>query len=38
VFDEGQPVGELRKRFDQQFFPRPAGADDLDTIRKASAP
>lgn len=37
VFDEGQPVGELRKRFDQQFFPRPAGADDLDTIRKASA-
>lgn len=37
VFDEGQPVGELRKRFDQHFFPRPSGADELDNIRKASA-
>ena len=37
VFDEGQPVGELRKRFDAQFFPRPNGADELDNIRKASA-
>jgi hypothetical protein len=37
VFDEGQPVGELRKRFDAQFFPRPTGADELDNIRKASA-
>jgi hypothetical protein len=37
VFDEGQPVGELRKRFDAQFFPRPSGADELDNIRKASA-
>ncbi|MFV8755826.1 hypothetical protein ACNOYE_35185 [Nannocystaceae bacterium ST9] len=37
VFDEGQPVGELRKRFDQHFFPRPSGADELDSIRKASA-
>lgn len=36
VFDEGQPVGELRKRFDAQFFPRPTGADELDNIRKAS--
>ena len=33
----GQPVGELRKRFDAQFFPRPSGADELDNIRKASA-
>lgn len=37
VFDEGQPVGELRKRFDAHFFPRPSGADELDNIRKASA-
>ncbi len=37
MFDEGQPVGELRKRFDVHFFPRPGGADELDSIRKASA-
>ncbi len=37
VFDEGQPVTELRKRFDQVLFPRPKGAEKLDVIRKASA-
>ena len=37
VFDEGQPVTELRKRFDPVLFPRPKGAEKLDVIRKASA-
>ncbi len=37
VFDEGQPVTELRKRFDPHFFPKPKGAEDLDRIKKANA-
>ncbi len=37
VFDEGQPVTELRKRFDQVLFPRPKGAEKLDVIRNAAA-
>ena len=37
VFNEGQPLGELRRRFDQHFFPRPKGAEELDRIKKASA-
>lgn len=37
VFDEGQPVAELRKRFDPVLHPRPKGADKLDLLNKASA-
>lgn len=37
VFNEGQPVTELRKRFDPHFFPKPKGADELDRIKKANA-
>jgi hypothetical protein len=37
VFNEGQPINELRKRFDSHFFPKPKGAEALDTIKKASA-
>ncbi len=37
VFNEGQPLGELRRRFDQHFFPRPKGAEELDRIKKANA-
>ena len=37
VFDEGQAVGELRKRFDPVLHPRPKGADKLDLLNKASA-
>lgn len=37
VFDEGQPVGELRKRFDPVLHPRPKGADRLELLNKASA-
>ena len=37
VFNEGQPLVELRKRFDPHFFPKPKGADDLDRIKKANA-
>lgn len=37
VFDEGQPLAELRKRFDPVLFPRPKGAEKLDAIQKASA-
>jgi hypothetical protein len=36
VFDEGQPVGELRRRFDPTFFPQPRGAEQLATLRRAS--
>jgi hypothetical protein len=35
VFDEGLPVGELRKRFDEVFQPRTPGASPLDVIRQA---
>lgn len=37
VFDEGQALGELRKRFDPVLNPRPKGADRLDLLNKASA-
>ncbi len=37
VFDEGQPVAELRKRFDPVIFPRPKGAEKLAVIQKANA-
>ncbi len=37
VFDEGKPVGELRKRFDPVFFPRPKGAEELDQLKKVDA-
>ena len=37
VFDEGQPITELRKRFDPHFFPKPKGAEELERIKKASA-
>jgi hypothetical protein len=37
VFNEGQPVSELRRRFDPHFFPKPKGADELDRLKKASA-
>lgn len=36
VFDEGQPVTELRKRFDPVFFPKPRGAEKLQVIQKAN--
>ncbi|MBL4685588.1 MAG: hypothetical protein JKY37_13420 [Nannocystaceae bacterium] len=35
VFDEGQSVGELRRRFDPVFRPKPKGAEDLEIIGKA---
>lgn len=35
VFDEGQSVAELRRRFDPILRPKPAGAEELDTIQKA---
>jgi hypothetical protein len=35
VFDEGQSVGELRKRFDPILRPKPKGAEQLETIQKA---
>ena len=35
VFDEGQSVAELRKRFDPILRPKPQGTEELDTITKA---
>lgn len=35
VFDEGQSVAELRKRFDPILRPKPKGAEKLETIQKA---
>jgi hypothetical protein len=35
VFDEGQSVAELRKRFDPILRPKPKGAEQLETIHKA---
>lgn len=35
VFDEGQSVAELRRRFDPILHPKPAGAEQLETIAKA---
>ncbi len=37
VFDEGQSVAELRRRFDPILHPKPAGSEQLDTISKAIA-
>ncbi len=37
VFDEGQPVAELRKRFDPIIFPQPKNAEKLAVIQRASA-
>lgn len=36
VFDEGQPVAQLRKRFDSVIFPKPKGADQLAALQRAS--
>jgi ElaB/YqjD/DUF883 family membrane-anchored ribosome-binding protein len=36
VFNEGQPLGELRRRFDPHFFPKPKGAEELERIKKAN--
>ena len=36
VFDEGQTVGELRKRFDPVLWPKPKGADELEMLQRAS--
>ena len=35
VFDEGQTVAELRKRFDPVLWPKPKGAEKLELIVKA---
>jgi hypothetical protein len=35
VFDEGQSVAELRRRFDPILHPKPAGAEQLETLTKA---
>lgn len=35
VFDEGQSVAELRRRFDPILRPKPRGAEQLDVIGKA---
>jgi len=35
VFDEGQSVAELRRRFDPILRPKPKGAEELDAIQKA---
>jgi hypothetical protein len=37
VFEEGTPVTELRKRFNPLFHPKPEGAEQIDTIRRATA-
>lgn len=37
VFDEGQPLKEIRNRFDEVFFPKPQGQEDLDVHRRAAA-
>ena len=36
VFEEGQPVAELRKRFDSVFFPKLPAAEELAVIARAS--
>lgn len=35
VFDEGQSVAELRRRFDPILHPKPEGAEQLEAINKA---
>ncbi len=37
VFDEGKPVGELRKRFDPVLYPKPKAAEKLEIVKKANA-
>lgn len=37
VFEEGAPVTELRRRFNPVFHPRPDGAEQMETIRRATA-
>ena len=37
VFEEGAPVTELRKRFNPVFHPKPEGAEQIETIRRATA-
>jgi hypothetical protein len=37
VFEEGAPVSDLRKRFNPVFNPRPEGAEQMDTLRRATA-
>lgn len=37
VFEEGAPVSDLRKRFNPVFNPKPAGAEQMDTLRRATA-
>jgi hypothetical protein len=37
VFEEGAPVTELRKRFNPVFHPKAEGAEQIDTIRRATA-
>lgn len=37
VFDEGQSVAELRRRFDPILHPKPEGSAQLDTINKTLA-
>ncbi|MCX4240053.1 hypothetical protein [Paraliomyxa miuraensis] len=37
VFDEGQSVAELRRRFDPILHPRPAGSEQLEILHKAIA-
>ncbi len=37
VFEEGAPVSDLRKRFNPAFNPKPAGAEQLDTLRRTTA-
>jgi hypothetical protein len=37
VFEEGAPVSDLRKRFNPVFNPKPEGAEQMDTLRRATA-
>ena len=37
VFDEGQSLGELRKRFDPVLRPKPAANEQADALRKTKA-
>ncbi|MBC8072536.1 MAG: hypothetical protein IAG13_29715 [Deltaproteobacteria bacterium] len=37
VFDEGQTVAELRKRFDPVLWPKPKGAEKLELLIKAGS-
>ena len=37
VFEEGAPVGDLRKRFNPVLNPKPEGAEQIDAIRRTTA-